>query len=92
MEYSRQTNLKEAFPPSSWDHEKALAEALASRSQFLEMHPKYQKFQSDIDKMLDKSGNRDNRMVVLSMLIECKLVEMRQEFNKIKDILAQVST
>jgi hypothetical protein len=91
MDINRKINPHNASPPSSWDHEKALAEALANRSRFLEMHPKYLQFQSDIDKMLDKSGNQSNRMVVLSMLIEGKLAEMNQEFKKIRGILSQLN-
>jgi hypothetical protein len=91
MDYRGKLYQKKASQPSSWDHEKALAEALANRSRFLEMHPKYREFQSDIDQMLEKSGSRSNRMVVLSMLIECKLVEMSHEFKKIKGILSQIT-
>lgn len=90
MDYSRKIDTKKASAPSNWDHEKALAEALAERSRFLEMYPQYQEFQSDIDKMLDKSGSRSNRMVVLAMLIEGKLVEMSQEFKKLQGVLTQV--
>jgi hypothetical protein len=80
-----------AYPPSGWDHEKALAEALAERSRFLEKYPQYRKFQSDIDKMLDKAGSRSNRMAVLAMLIEGKLVEMSQEFKKLNSILTRMA-
>jgi hypothetical protein len=40
--------------------------------------------------MLDKSGSRSNRMIVLAMLIEGKLVEMSQEFKKLQGILTEV--
>lgn len=83
--------MNKAPAPSGWDHEKVLAEALAERSRFLEKRPQHRKFQSYIDKMLDKSGSRSNRMVVLAMLIEGKLVEMRREFNKIEGILTQIN-
>jgi hypothetical protein len=90
MAYGTKIKADNASAPSGWDHEKALAEALAERSRFLEKYPQYQEFQSDIDKMLDKSGSRSNRMVVLAMLIEGKLAEMRKEFSKLQGILAQV--
>lgn len=91
MYYSRKIDTKKAAAPSAWDHEKALAEALAERSRFLEMYPQYREFQSDIDKMLDKSGSRSNRMAVLAMLIEGKLVEMSMEFKKLNGIITQIS-
>jgi hypothetical protein len=89
MAYGTKHITNKASAPSDWDHEKALAEALAERSRFLEKYPQYREFQSDIDKMLDKSGGRNNRMVVLAMLIEGKLVEMSQEFKKLQGILTQ---
>jgi hypothetical protein len=90
MAYGTKFETNKASAPSGWDHEKALAEALAERSRFLEKYPQYRKFQSEIDKMLDKSGSRSNRMVVLAMLIEGKLVEMSQEFKRLQGILTQV--
>lgn len=91
MNYSRKIDTKKTAAPSGWDPEKALAEALAERSRFLEMYPQYREFQSDIDKMLDKSGSRSNRMAVLAMLIEGKLVEMSMEFKKLNGIITQIS-
>ena len=91
MDYSRKIDTKKASAPSGWDHEKALAEALAERSRFLEMNPQYRDFQSDIDNMLDKSGSRSNRIAVLAMLIEGKLVEMSVEFKKLNGIITQIS-
>jgi hypothetical protein len=90
MAYATKFKTIKVSAPSGWDHEKALAEALAERSRFLEMYPQYREFQSDIDKMLDKSGSRSNRMVVLAMLIEGKLAEMGQEFKKLQGVLTQV--
>lgn len=88
MDYTtKKIEIKKASATLSWDHEKALAQALAERSRFLEKHPQHKEFQSDIDKMLDKSGNRSNRMVVLAMLIEAKLVEMSIQFKKLNSIL-----
>ena len=89
MAYRVKVDTKKASQQSGWDHEKALAEALAERSRFLEKYPRYREFQSDIDKMLDKAGTQSNRMAVLAMLIEGKLVEMSQEFKKLNGILSQ---
>jgi hypothetical protein len=90
MAYETKFTTDNASAPADWDHEKALAEALAERSRFLEKYPRYRELQSDIDIMLDKSGGRNNRMVVLAMLIEGKLVEMSQEFKKLQGILTRV--
>ncbi len=89
MAYKMKISTKKTSLPSGWNPEKALAEALAERSRFLEKYPKYQEFQSDIDMMLDKAGNRKNRMAVLAMLIEGKLIEMSQQFKKLNGILSQ---
>lgn len=91
MAHKLKIEEKKASPPSGWDHEKALADALAERSRFLEKYPQYRDFQSDIDNMLDKAGNRNNRMAVLAMLIEGKLVEMSQEFKKLNGILTSIA-
>lgn len=89
MAYKMKINANKASLPSGWDPEKALVEALAERSRFLEKYPQYRDFQADIDKMLDKAGSRSNRMAVLAMLIEGKLIEMSQEFKKLNGILSQ---
>lgn len=89
MDYIIKVDKKKAVAPSGWNHEKALAKALAERSRFLAKYPQYQEFQSHIDKMLDKSGSRSNRIAVLAMLIEGKLIEMGQEFKKLHGIFTQ---
>ena len=76
---------------SNWDPEQVLADAIAERSRFLEQYPQYQEFQRDIDKMLDKAGSADNRMAVLAMLIEGKLVEMSQQFRTLSGILIKMA-
>ncbi len=88
MAYKIKININRTSLSSGWNPERALVEALAERSRFLEAYPKYKEFQSDIDKMLDKAGSRSNRMAVLAMLIEGKLVEMSQEFKKLNSILS----
>lgn len=91
MAHKLKFKAAETTSPSGWDHEKALADALAERSRFLEQYPKYAELQSEIDQMLDKSGSSDNRMAVLAMLIEGKLIEMSREFNKISAILLRIA-
>ena len=91
MAHKLKFNTARKASPSNWNHEKALADALAERSRFLEQYPQYTEFQSEIDKMLDKAGSSDNRMAVLAMLIEGKLIEMSREFNKISAILLKIA-
>ena len=75
----------------SWDAESALADAIAERSQFLEKNPQHREYQSEIDMILDKAGTSDNRMTVLAMLIEGKLIEMSQQFRKLSGIVVKMA-
>lgn len=70
-----------------WNPEKALAEALAERAEFLERHPDCLKFQKEIEQLLDKAGSSENRMIVLAMLMEGKLVELHHQFLNLHNIL-----
>ena len=56
----------------------ALKTALKERDAFLQQHPHLKAFQNEIDTLLDKSGNRENRLAVLSMMIQGKVVELNQ--------------
>jgi bacterioferritin (cytochrome b1) len=75
----------------TWNPEKALAEALAERALFLENHPKYKTFQDQINKLLDKAGNAENRMAVLAMLMESKLLELQKELRRLNTILLKAT-
>lgn len=70
-----------------WNPEKALAIALADKMAFLDQHPEYREFQREIDRLLDKAGNSENRMTVLAMLMEGKLVELHQQLQKLNKLL-----
>ena len=52
--------------------------ALKERDAFLKQHPHLKAFQNEIDALLDKSGNSKNRLAVLAMMIQSKLVELNQ--------------
>ena len=41
-----------------------------------------QAYQREIDRVLDKSGNHQGRLLVLGMLIQGKLLEMQRELVK----------
>lgn len=73
-----------------WNPEKALTEALAERAEFLKQHPKFLKFQKEIDRVLDKAGNSENRMIVLAMLMEGKLVELHKQFQNLNSVLLSI--
>jgi ubiquinone biosynthesis protein UbiJ len=71
-----------------WNSEKALAEALTERAEFLKQHPKLLKFQNEIDRLLDKAGSSENRMIVLAMLMEGNVLELHKQFQNLKRILS----
>jgi hypothetical protein len=75
----------------AWNPEKELADALAERDLFLENNPKYRTFQNEINKMLDKAGSPDNRMAVLAVLMEAKLIELQKELRHLNTILLRVT-
>jgi bacterioferritin (cytochrome b1) len=75
----------------TWNSEKALADALAERALFLETYPKYKPFQKEINKMLDKAGSSENRMAVLAVLMEAKLLELQKELRHLNSILLSMS-
>ena len=57
---------------------KSLKTTLRERDAFLQQHPHLKAFQNEIDTLLDKSGNSKNRLAVLAMMIQGKLVELNQ--------------
>jgi hypothetical protein len=69
------------------DPDKILADALAERALFLQKYPKYLPFQRDIDALLDKAGNAENRMTVLAVLMEAKLIELHGQLKSLNAIL-----
>ena len=77
--------------PENWNPEKTLADALAERDHFLKNHPKYQALQKDINKMLDKAGSPDNRMAVLAVLMEAKLLELQKELRHLNAVLIRMA-
>lgn len=74
-----------------WNAEQVLADALAERTQFLKDHPRHQRFQIKIERMLDKAGNAEARMMVLAILMEGKLVELSGQLKRLNFILLKDS-
>lgn len=89
MAYRRQFQTSRHSSDSSWDPEKALAEALAEKAAFLNEHPEYIHYQNEIDRLLDKAGNAQNRMNVLAMLMEGKLIELQRQLHKLNHLLIE---
>lgn len=73
-----------------WNPEKALAEALTEKAEFLKRHPNYLKYQKEIDRILDKAGSSENRMIVLAMLLEGKLVELHKQFQNLNSVFLSI--
>lgn len=70
-----------------WNPDQLLAETLAERDQFLEKYPQYRSLQDEIDQLLDKAGSPENRMSVLALLMEAKLIEMQDQFRQLGRLL-----
>lgn len=82
-------HLPQRCHDAPWNPEKALADALSEKAEFLKQHPKYLEYQKEIDQLLDKAGSSENRMIVLAMLMEGKLIELHQQLKKLNGILLQ---
>ena len=79
--------LSDRAHDAPWNPEEALAAALAEKMEFLNQHPEYREFQQEIDRLLDNAGTPENRMTVLAMLMEGKLIELHQQLHKLNGIL-----
>lgn len=71
----------------AWDPDQELEQALEQRALFLDKHPQYRSFQREIDGMLEKAGSAENRMAVLALLIEAKLIELHGQLTHLNRIL-----
>jgi len=66
-----------------------LQRAIAERERLLERQPHLRTYQAEIDRILDKSGNRQGRMAVLGTLMQGKLLDMQRELFKLTETLQQ---
>lgn len=71
-------------PKAPWEPEQYLAAAMRERAAFLERHPQYRSLQDEIDLMLDKAGSAENRMAVLALLMEGKLLELQGQLQRLQ--------
>ena len=82
-------NIAENRTTSSWDPEKALAEALSEKARLLQNNPGLRSLQNEIDILLEKAGGSQNRMAVLAMLMEGKLIELSQQLKNLNHMLTK---
>ena len=69
------------------NHNDILNKALAAREEFLRRHPQQRAYQAEIDRILDNSGGIHGRLAVLGILMEGKLLEMKDELLKLHSVL-----
>jgi hypothetical protein len=74
----------------AWDPDRQLTQAIAERDQFLARYPQYKQLQNEINTVLDKAGSSDNRMAVMALLIESKLIELHGQLQRLNRILLSV--
>ncbi len=68
----------------SYQELKEMSEAARQeRDYLLGKSPKLREFQKEIDRCLNNAGNFENRMAVLGIMIEAKLIELREQFSKL---------
>ncbi len=58
-------------------------EARKKSDYLLEKCSKLKEFQKEIDRRLNNAGNFEKRMAVLGIMIEAKLIELREQFSKL---------
>jgi NAD-dependent SIR2 family protein deacetylase len=86
-----QLNVRYKIPNQPWDPDEELHRAVNQRARFLEQYPQYKAYQHEIDRMLDKAGNSENRMIVLALLMEAKLVELHSQLKTLNGILCRAA-
>lgn len=91
MEQIPTSNSKGRSRNRKWDPEKALAAAVAERDRFLEQHPHHRAYQQEIDRVLDSAGSGQQRMAVLAMLMEGKMVELAGKMRELNEILLKAA-
>ena len=57
--------------------------AQIERDRLLDQYPSLKEFQKEIDRCMRMAGDSENRMKVLAIMIEAKLIELRDQFSKL---------
>ncbi len=67
-----------------------LKKAIQKRNEFLEKHPHMREFQDEIDGVLNKCGNQEDRLAASQILLSVKLKEFSGRLEKIQCISNKV--
>jgi hypothetical protein len=65
-------------------------EARKERDRLLKEYPDLREYQKEIDRCLDNAGSAENRMAVLSVMIEAKLKELQDELSHLSFVLREI--
>jgi hypothetical protein len=84
-------NTAQKQPRKPWDPQNTLDRAIQERTRFLEKNPQYIEYQREIDRILDKAGNSENRMTVLALMMEAKLMELHGQLKNLNSILIRAA-
>ena len=68
-----------------------LQRAVDERDRLLQAHPSLRPFQAKLDALLSKAGTTDNRMAVLSMMMQGKLSELGDQMQALNQALAKLT-
>jgi flagellar motility protein MotE (MotC chaperone) len=71
---------------SSGSYERKLAESIEARDKLLKERPSLQAYQAEIDRALQNVHGYEDRMAVLSVMMEAKLHELRESFAALKSV------
>lgn len=66
------------------ENDKAIAEAIAARDEFLRKNPELRAFQDEIDGILGKVIDSENRMAVLGLLIEGRAYQLKNAVSRLR--------
>jgi len=82
-------NEKSGYDRPPLAENERLQAAIDARDRYLANHPHLAAYQAEIDRIMDNSGNREGRMAVLGTLIQGKMLEMKNELEKLMGLLPQ---
>ncbi|RJQ62190.1 MAG: hypothetical protein C4530_05290 [Desulfobacteraceae bacterium] len=65
--------------------------ALKEREALLRKHPQLESFQKEIERMLFGAGSVENRMTVLALMMESKLIELQKHLMQLSNITSKMA-
>lgn len=66
------------------ENDKAIAEAIAARDEFLKKNPELRAFQDEIDGILGKVMDSESRMAVLGLLMEARAYQLKNAVSRLR--------